>query len=59
MSCRPDFTVLIYPAYLTNKAKDALSPEIRVTKETPPMFLALAGNDGGDGRRTASCCIWP
>ena len=44
-SCRPDFTVLIYPAYLANKARDALVPEIRVTKETPPMFFALAEDD--------------
>jgi acetyl esterase/lipase len=46
VSCRPDFTVLIYPAYLTNKTKDALLPEIRVTKETPPTFFAHAWNDG-------------
>ncbi len=43
-SCRPDFTVLIYPAYLINK--DELSPEIRVSKDTPPTFFAHAGNDG-------------
>jgi acetyl esterase/lipase len=44
-SCRPDFTVLIYPAYLANKSRDALVPEIRVTKDTPQMFFALAEND--------------
>ncbi len=44
-SCRPDFTVLIYPAYLANKANDALAPEIRVTKETPQTFFALAEDD--------------
>ena len=44
-SCRPDFTVLIYPAYLANKAGTALIPEIRVTKETPPTFFALAEDD--------------
>src|SRR5262249_47278477 len=37
-SCRPDFTVLIYPAYLTNAKKDGLAEDIRVTKETPPTF---------------------
>jgi acetyl esterase/lipase len=46
VSCRPDFAVLIYPAYLVTKEKDALLPEIRVTDKTPPMFLAHAGNDG-------------
>jgi len=43
-SCRPDFTVLIYPAYLLTEGK--LSPEIRVTKNTPPTFFAHAYDDG-------------
>ncbi|HVC98152.1 MAG TPA: alpha/beta hydrolase [Pirellulales bacterium] len=43
-SCRPDFTVLIYPAYLLTESK--LSPEIRVTKESPPTFFAHAYDDG-------------
>jgi acetyl esterase/lipase len=37
--------VLIYPAYLVNKAKDSLRSDIRVSKETPPTFFAHAGND--------------
>ena len=45
-SCRPDFTVLIYPAYLTAKDGGGLAPEIRVTKETPPTFIAVAADDG-------------
>jgi acetyl esterase/lipase len=45
VNCRPDFTVLIYPAYLTNKAKDGLVPEIRVSKETPPTFFVYAEDD--------------
>ncbi|MFO0877505.1 MAG: alpha/beta hydrolase [Gemmataceae bacterium] len=45
VSCRPDFTVLIYPAYLTDKSKEKLAEEIAVTKETPPAFLAHAGDD--------------
>src|SRR5438067_2507750 len=44
-SCRPDFAVLVYPAYLVTKDADQLAPDIRVTKETPPMFLAHAGDD--------------
>ena len=44
VSCRPDFTVLVYPAYLT--AGDHLSPEIRVNAQTPPTFFAHAGDDG-------------
>src|SRR5205085_3228057 len=36
VSCRPDFAVLVYPAYLLAKGKDELADDIRVTKETPP-----------------------
>jgi acetyl esterase/lipase len=46
VSCRPDFTVLVYPAYLVEKGKDELNPDIRVRKECPPMFFAHAGDDG-------------
>jgi len=41
--CRPDFTVLVYPAYLVKEEK--LSPEIRVNAKTPPAFFVHAGND--------------
>ena len=45
-SCRPDFTILIYPAYLTLKDEgDKLAPEIKVTASTPPTFLAMAQDD--------------
>ena len=44
-SCRPDFLILIYPAYLVAKEGPGLAPEIRVTKETPPTFLAVAADD--------------
>src|SRR5262245_43076150 len=44
-SCRPDFTVLVYPAYLLAKGKDELAPEIRVSKDTPPTFFAHASDD--------------
>jgi acetyl esterase/lipase len=45
VSCRPDFAVLIYPGGVVARDKDELSPEIRVTKETPPTFFAHAGDD--------------
>lgn len=45
VSARPDFAVLIYPAYLTNKEKTALAPDIRVTAQTPQTFLAHAADD--------------
>ena len=42
----PDFTVLIYPAYLTVKEKnDAISPELHVGTNTPPTFIAIAQDD--------------
>lgn len=44
-SCRPDFTVLVYPAYLTAKDKNELAPEIRANKQTPPTFFVHAGDD--------------
>ncbi|MGF1582933.1 MAG: alpha/beta hydrolase [Gemmataceae bacterium] len=46
ISCRPDFAILIYPAYLTTRRnRKLLSSEIRVTKRTPPMFFAHAADD--------------
>ena len=48
VDCRPDFTVLIYPAYLL-KGKGWTGPdladEIHPDAKTPPTFLAHAGND--------------
>jgi acetyl esterase/lipase len=47
LSCRPDFAVLIYPAYLTVKAEgDKIAPELTVTDHTPPTFLVQAEDDG-------------
>ncbi len=48
LSCRPNFAVLVYPAYLYDpKAPDdqLLVPEIAVDKNTPPMFLTMAFDD--------------
>ena len=43
---RPSFTVLIYPAYLTVKELgDKTPPEINVTTNTPPSFIAIAEDD--------------
>jgi acetyl esterase/lipase len=44
VDCRPNFTVLVYPAYLTKDG--VLIPELPVGKNTPPAFLVHAGNDG-------------
>jgi acetyl esterase/lipase len=45
VSCRPDFAVLIYPGGVVAKGTLELKPEIRITKETPPMFFVHASND--------------
>ena len=46
LGCKPDFVVLVYPAYLTPKDKVELVPALKVTKETPPTFLAHSADDG-------------
>ena len=45
VDCRPDFTVLIYPAYLLKKGNAGLADEIKAGSETPPTFFAHAGDD--------------
>jgi acetyl esterase/lipase len=45
-SCRPDFALLIYPAYFTDKGDLKLQDHLQPTKETPPMFLVHAFDDG-------------
>jgi acetyl esterase/lipase len=45
ISCRPDFIMMIYPGGIVEKGNKELSPEIRVTSQTPPAFFAHAGND--------------
>lgn len=46
LSCRPDFTILIYPAYIyDNKDKRQMAPEIKVTAKTPPAFIVQTLDD--------------
>jgi acetyl esterase/lipase len=45
ISCRPDFTMLIYPAYLVQKKGPELSPELTVISNTPPTFLVQTEDD--------------
>jgi acetyl esterase/lipase len=42
---RPNFAVLVYPAYLVDEQKQQLVHEATVTDGTPPMFLVHAYND--------------
>ncbi|HWQ90219.1 MAG TPA: alpha/beta hydrolase [Clostridia bacterium] len=43
---RPNFTVLIYPAYLTVKERgDQIAPELSISSNTPPTFIAMSQDD--------------
>ena len=45
-NCRPDFTLLIYPAYLTmSDDLTRLASEIKPTANTPPTFIAMTEDD--------------
>ncbi len=49
LSSRPDFTLLIYPAYLFEKGTEAgLAADVPVTDKTPPAFLTMAIDDPVD-----------
>lgn len=50
-SCRPDFSLLIYPGYLTEeKNSEKLASELPVDGETPPTFLVMSQDDPVDAR---------
>lgn len=44
-SKRPDFVVLIYPAYLDQGEGETLSPEISLAEDTPPFFIFMTADD--------------
>lgn len=45
-SCRPDFAILIYPAWLTVRDDiTKLSPEVKVTANTSPAFIVMTQDD--------------
>ncbi len=45
VSCRPDFAMLIYPAYLDKGENRTLTPELKVNEETPPTFIFQTADD--------------
>jgi acetyl esterase/lipase len=48
-SCRPDFSVVIYPGHLwIAEDRFELNPDVPVTAKTPPTFLLQAENDDVD-----------
>ena len=51
---RPDFAMLIYPAYLADGPDHTLTPELLVSKETSPMFVWGTQDDVHSGPSTAT-----
>ena len=49
---RPDFTVLVYPAYLSKPRGIALVEEIKIDANTPPAFLVQTQDDKNYYRST-------
>lgn len=44
-SARPDFAMLIYPAYLDEGINHTLTPELSISSKTPPIFLFATADD--------------
>lgn len=54
LSCRPDFLVPIYAAYLGAKGDPwSLTPLVQVTDKTPPTFMAVTLDDKHRGAHAA------
>ncbi|MEO6914257.1 MAG: alpha/beta hydrolase [Chitinophagaceae bacterium] len=45
LSPRPDFALLIYPGSLASGPDHKLAPDLKIDKDTPPMFLFVANDD--------------
>jgi len=45
LSSKPAFTMLIYPAYLDMGENRSLTPELKLTKDTPPVFIFQTADD--------------
>lgn len=46
ITSRPDFSVLIYPGLMDERGQAKLREEVKITKNSPPMFFAHAFDDG-------------
>ncbi|CAN0379619.1 unnamed protein product, partial [Ectocarpus sp. 4 AP-2014] len=44
-SCRPDYSLLIYPAYLDLGENRNLTPELKMDADIPPMFIFATADD--------------
>ncbi|MDR9414957.1 MAG: alpha/beta hydrolase [Gracilimonas sp.] len=45
LSYRPDFSILVYPAYLNIEGSDKLAPEIILSDDIPPTFILQTKDD--------------
>ena len=45
LSCKPNFGVLIYPAYLDKGNNNSISPDLNISKNTPPFFIFGTADD--------------
>jgi acetyl esterase/lipase len=45
LSCRPDFAVACYSGYLKERDRDVVRANLRISPDTPPIFLAHASDD--------------
>ena len=45
LSCRPSFTMLIYPAYLDQGPNFTLTTELELNNKVPPMFIFQTADD--------------
>lgn len=44
-SCRPDFAMLIYPAYLDEGQNSSITPELDLGVNVPPVFIFQSADD--------------
>ncbi len=56
LSCRPDFTMLLYPAYLGDETY-TLPKEVAVTSNTPPAFIVQAQDDVAYVNSSIAYCL--
>ena len=45
LSCKPSFTMLIYPAYLDQGSNQTLTHELQLSKEVPPIYIFQTADD--------------
>lgn len=58
VSCRPDFAILVYAAYIQDKTDPMkLADDIVIPKDAPPAFLVAADNDKSWGEGSAHLYI--